>query len=131
MIFTAPIDEVWPYLDPTQSDRVQRLIKRAESIICQRFPTTLQRIADGDLDHNVVTGVIEDMVTRVLERDARGGMDKLSYPEVAMEWDNSGGAGAGSILYLTTDELLLLSPPKPSGAFTIRPTGHLPMGPQW
>lgn len=131
MILTTAIEEIWPHLDQDQIDRVNRLIPRAEAVILQRFPTVLKRISDGTLSQQVVAGVIEDMVTRVIERDARGGMDKLAYPEVSMEWDNSGGVGVGSLLYLTTDELILLSPPRQSGAFTITPTGGSVVYPRW
>lgn len=100
---------------------VERLVHRAEAIVCQRFPTIGERVDRGELDARVVAGVVEDMVVRVLEREARGGMDKLSYPEVAMEWADDGGLGSGSRLYLTTDEVVLLAP-RPTGAIsTLRP----------
>lgn len=131
MFFTAAIEDVWPHLAQDGHARAARMIDRAETLILQRFPTIPQRIDAGELSKSVVAGVVEDMVTRVLERDARGGMDKLAYPEVSMEWEASGGAGTGSILYLTTDELLLLAPTATAGAFSIRPTGHEPRYPRW
>lgn len=110
-------EAVWPDLFPEQADRVTRLVDRAEAIIAQRFGKTAKRIEAGGLAVEVVAGVVEDMVTRALDKTSRGGLDKLSYPEVSMEWAD-GGAGTGSLLYLTIDDLHLLTPP-PQAAFSI------------
>ena len=119
-ILTTPAADLWPRLDPEQAAEAQRLIERAEGIVLQRFPTIPQRIAEGKLTRLVVAGVIEDMVARALEKSERGGLDKLAYPEVTMEWETDGGLGKGSKLWLTVDELVLLTPPAATGAFTIR-----------
>ncbi|MFC3850077.1 hypothetical protein ACFORJ_07850 [Corynebacterium hansenii] len=108
---TDPLPEVWPDLNETELKQVGRWVIRAEAIIAQRFPTTAARVQEGKLDVGVVAGVIEEMVSRALAKTRRGGMDKLSYPEVSMEWSDNGGAGEGSLLYLTIDELMLLTPP--------------------
>lgn len=129
---TAP-DEIWPGIAEDERVYATRMVERAERILATRFPTLETRVNKGDLDAAVVAGVVEDMVTRVLDRRARGGLDKLSYPEVQMEWSDGGGLGSGSLLYLTTDELVLLSPPASEGAFTIRSrhtVGQLPEGVQ-
>lgn len=128
---TEDVDSLWPHLSADQAAKVTRWVDQAERLIATRFPDITTRVVSGALTVEVIGDVVEAMVTRALDDDRRGGMDKLSYPEVSMEWDNSGGVGTGSKLYLTTDELILLSPPKPTGAFTIRPTGHLPRGPMW
>ncbi|MDO4630872.1 MAG: hypothetical protein Q4A82_01065 [Corynebacterium sp.] len=118
--FTEPITQVWAGLTPEETRKVERWVERAEAIIQNRFPTTASRITNGTLSLTIVTGIIEDMVTRALEKTRRGGMDKLAYPEVTMEWESDGGLGQGNLLWLTTDEIVLLSPP-PGGIFTIRP----------
>ncbi|ALA68450.1 hypothetical protein [Corynebacterium lactis] len=116
--FLTSLRAVWPDADSAEQVRLERLVDRAEALIVQRFPTTLRRVEDGSLSVTVVAGVVEDMVNRAVASQDRGGVEKLAYPEVTMEW-GSGGAGSGSLLYLTTDELLALTPPEPSAAFTV------------
>ena len=116
---TSPITDIWPDLSEAHTAKVTRWIDQAERLIAQRFRTIDQRIEEGYLDPIVVADVVEAMVTRALDTYTRGGMDKLAYPEVSMEWDNSGGAGNGSTLFLTIDELMLLSPSESTAAFTI------------
>lgn len=120
------LEDIWPDVAGADLTYATRMVERAEKIIQTRFPTLEMRVKDGQLDPAVVAGVVEDMVTRVLDRRSRGGLDKLSYPEVQMEWSDSGGLGSGSLLYLTTDELVLLSPPVSEGAFSIRPRRSSP-----
>lgn len=110
--------EIWPDVDDAQLQRIVRLIDRAEALIMQRFPTLRKRVDDQALSLTVVAGVVEDMVTRALAHLDRGGVEKVSYPEVTLEWA-SGGAGNGSLLYLTVDELLALTPPEPAAVFSI------------
>ena len=43
-----------------------------------------------------------------------------------MEWAGDGGAGQGSLLYLTLDELMIVAPQQSQAAFTIRPRGTPP-----
>lgn len=114
------IAEIWPDLEDSRESYAERLVGRAEAIIMQRFPTLEKRTRDGAISISVVAGVVEDMVTRALDKTARGGMDKLAYPDAQMEWSADGGLGSGNLLWLTTDEIVLLSPPQPSGAFSIR-----------
>ncbi|BAM26398.1 MULTISPECIES: hypothetical protein [Corynebacterium] len=116
----SPIAEIWPDLDGSRESYAERLVGRAEAIIMQRFPTLEKRTRDGSISASVVAGVVEDMVTRALDKTGRGGMDKLAYPEVQMEWSSDGGLGSGNLLWLTTDEIVLLSPPQPRGVFSIR-----------
>lgn len=116
---TDPVAEVWPGLSEDETRRVTRWVGRAELIIDQRFPATAARVEAGTMDVGIVAGVVEDMVTRALDKHRRGGLDKLSYPEVSMEWSGS-SAGEASTLFLTVDELMLLTPPDPPERFTIR-----------
>lgn len=110
-------EQVWTDPDDQDTIREKRLVERAEAIIVNRFPKTERRIESGGLDVTVVAGVVEDMIGRYLGKQKRGGLDKLAYPEVSMEWTD-GGAGTGSLLYLTIDDLHLLTPP-PQAAFSI------------
>ncbi|MFI5504467.1 hypothetical protein ACFLIN_03770 [Corynebacterium kutscheri] len=117
-LFLQNPSEIWPTADATQLKLITRLIDRAEALVMQRFPTLEKRLLTGALSVTVVAGVVEDMVTRAVAHLDRGGVEKLSYPEISLEWA-SGGAGTGSLLYLTVDELLVLTPPDAPGAFTV------------
>lgn len=123
-----PPREIFPNLTEDELHRVTRWIDQAERLISTRFTTIQTRIDAGHLDQAVVGDVVEAMVTRALATHRRGGMDKLSYPEVSMEWSTDGGAGTGSTLFLTMDELLLLAPSESQSAWTIRrkPTPRTP-----
>lgn len=116
---TADPKTLWPHLDDTRLEEVKRLIERAEHIILQRFPSIPTRIQQHRLSVEVVAGVVEDMVTRAIAKEDRGGLTQLTYPEVTMQWETDGGLGQGSRLWLTTDEIVLLSPQLAQGAWSI------------
>lgn len=111
--------EVWSYVPGDVAARIPRWIEQSERLIITRIPTIPARVAQGTMDPQVVADVVEQMVSRAVERTARGGMDKLAYPEVTMEWDDSGGAGRGSLLFLTLDELMLLTATPQRTSFTL------------
>ena len=111
---------LWPHLDDARLEEAKRLIERAEHIILQRFPSIPTRIQQRRLSAEVVAGVVEDMVTRAIAKDDRGGLTQLAYPEVTMQWETDGALGQGSRLWLTTDEIVLLSPQLAQGAWSIR-----------
>lgn len=117
---TADPKILWPHLDDTRLEEAKRLIERAEHIILQRFPSIPTRIQQRRLSVEVVAGVVEDMVTRAIAKEDRGGLAQLAYPEVTMQWETDGGLGQGSRLWLTTDEIVLLSPQLAQGAWSIR-----------
>lgn len=116
---TEPVTEIWPDLDPIKQRKATRWIAAATRLVETRFDDLQLRVEAGKLNPAVVADVIEAMVTRALERDARGGLDKLAYPEVSMEWGESGAAGSGSVIFLTKDELLLLGAKPTGGPFMI------------
>lgn len=124
MWLTDQPETIWPGISSERLAEATRLIPRAEAIILQRFSDIQQRIDEGKISLTVVAGVVEDMVSRAVEKAERGGLDRLQYPEVAMEWESDGGLGKGSKLWLTTDEVVLLSPPVAQGAFSIRGKPH-------
>ena len=99
-----------PGLDPERVDEAMRRAAQAEGIIDTRFPQTRRRVETGKLSRGVVEAVVIDMVARYLDSEDRGGLSKLSYPEASMEWE-SGGMGQGNSLWLTLDEVKLLTPP--------------------
>ncbi|MHC9593844.1 hypothetical protein ACQXY7_09570 [Corynebacterium diphtheriae] len=67
-----PIVEIWPDLDGSRESYAERLVGRAEAIIMQRFPTLEKRTRDGAISISVVAGVVEDMVTRALDKTLAG-----------------------------------------------------------
>lgn len=111
---------LWPHLDDTRLEGAKHLIDRAERIVLQRFPSIPTRIQQHRLSAEVVAGVVEDMVTRAIAKEDRGGLTQLAYPEVTMQWETDGALGQGSRLWLTTDEVILLSPQLAQGAWSIR-----------
>lgn len=121
---TDDVLSIWPELTEERRGWAERQVEKAEAILRTRFKTLPARIESGDMAPEVVAGVIEDMVDRLIQRTGRGGLNKLAYPEVSMEWDDAGGLGSGSSLYLTTDEFALLAPTAATGAFTIRSTAR-------
>lgn len=124
-LIEAP-EDIWPDAAPEVKQRAKRWIDQAERLICARAPNIEQRIEQGLVDRLVVADIVEAMVTRAIEKTSRGGLDKLAYPEVSMEWAGDGGAGQGSLLYLTLDELMIVAPQQSQAAFTIRPRGTPP-----
>lgn len=120
---TEPPEQIWPDATPAILQRAGRWIDQAERLIIARAPNIEQRIASGQLDPLVVADIVEAVVTRAVDKTTRGGLDKLAYPEISMEWEQAGGAGQGSLLYLTLDELMVIVPQQAQAAFTIRPRG--------
>lgn len=112
--------QIWPTADQPTIDRIKRWIGQAERLIQNRFPTINERIDNGTLDPLAIADIVEAMVDRALARRERAGLSKLAYPEVQMEWDDSGGAGQGSWIFLTLDELMVLTPPQATGASSVR-----------
>lgn len=123
-------EDIWPDAAPEMKKRAMRWIDQAERLIRARAPTLERRIEQGQIDRLVVADIVEAMVTRAIDKTTRGGLDKLAYPEVSMEWTGDGGAGQGSLLYLTLDELMIVAPQQSQAAFTIRPRGMTPQMPE-
>ncbi|MEJ6013284.1 hypothetical protein WG936_05465 [Corynebacterium sp. H127] len=117
---TSPPNEIWENADSVLIGKITRWIDQAERLIASRFPDTKSRTDESKLDPLLVGDIVEAMVDRAVSRFQRSGMSKLAYPEVQMEWDDSGGAGEGSWIYLTLDEVMALSPSQATGAFSIR-----------
>lgn len=94
-----------------------RLITKAGQRVRSAFPTVEGRVASGALDVDVVKGVVEDMVIRVLRNpDARTSEGVDDYRSSI---DRSLASGR---LYLSDEERALLTPvgPRRGGIRSIR-----------
>lgn len=120
--FTEDPDDVWEGLDDRMRRRVHRWVARAETIIRARFPDLRARVAAGSIDAAAVAGVVEEMVDRAIQHEERDGISQEALPEWSVTYETGSGLGAGSILFLTTDEYALLAPPRrrPAGISSMR-----------
>ncbi|WP_143340721.1 hypothetical protein [Corynebacterium glutamicum] len=105
---------VWDLQDDRDQERVARWILQAETILEAKFPTMASRIEAGSLSVKTVQWVIEEMVTRAIDNDERGGAVTEQMPEWSIGYETGQGMGKGSKLFLTTDEFSLLAPPRES-----------------
>lgn len=110
--FTEDPADVWENLDSGLLRKVERWVNRAEHIIRQRFPDIDQRVDSGELAPEVIAGVVEEMVTRAIDNEDRGGIESEELPEWSVKYATGVGLGRGSTLFLTTDEFALLAPPR-------------------
>ncbi|TVS29801.1 hypothetical protein [Corynebacterium sanguinis] len=108
--FLDPPTEVWGEMDDEERRKVDRLTRRAETFITAKFPDIQKRVDAGTLAPEVIADVVEEMVTRAIDYDDRGGVAKESLPEWSLEYESGSGLGKGSRLFLTTDEYALLAP---------------------
>ena len=84
---------------------IDRLISKALARIYAAFPTIDKRIANQALDADVVQGVVEDMVIRVLRNP--NAYRQVSIDDYMRQIDTAISSGH---LYLTADERTLLAP---------------------
>ena len=105
---------IWDLRDDRDQERAARWILQAETILEAKFPTLTSRIEAGSLSVKTVQWVIEEMVTRAIDNDERGGAVTEQMPEWSIGYEPGQGMGKGSKLFLTTDEFSLLAPPRES-----------------
>lgn len=105
---------IWDLRDNRDQERAARWILQAETILEAKFPTLTSRIEAGSLSVKTVQWVIEEMVTRAIDNDERGGAVTEQMPEWSIGYETGQGMGKGSKLFLTTDEFSLLAPPRES-----------------
>lgn len=105
---------IWDLRDDRDQERAARWILQAETILEAKFPTLTSRIEAGSLSVKTVQWVIEEMVTRAIDNDERGGAVTEQMPEWSIGYETGQGMGKGSKLFLTTDEFSLLAPPRES-----------------
>lgn len=86
---------------------ISRVISKAQARLKDRFPNLDERIAAGHPSADTVTGVIEDMVLRVLRNP--NGYRSVAIDDYNRTIDSALSAGR---LYLSEDEAALLAPPR-------------------
>lgn len=87
------------------NEQIQRLIDKAETRLNAEIPTLAARWEANTVDHDVVKGVIEDMVLRVVKNPRA--LRSLGIDDFTATIDNSTSSG---LLYVSPDELALLAP---------------------
>lgn len=112
MWFTDDPADVWEDQDAAMLRKIARWIDQAETIISTKFPTIQARIDTETISVKAVAGVVEEMVSRAVDRELRGGVESEQMPEWSVGYETGQGMGKGSRLYLTTDEFALLAPPR-------------------
>lgn len=86
-------------------EQIQRLIDKAETRLNAKVPTLPARWEAGTVESEVVRGVIEDMVLRVVKNPRA--LRSLGIDDFQATVDNSTSTG---LLYVSAEELALLSP---------------------
>lgn len=81
------------------------LIDKAEQRIAVKVPSLAARVAAGEVDQATVKGVVEDMVLRVAKNPMS--LRTLGLDDFQATIDSAVSTG---LIYLTADELSLLSP---------------------
>lgn len=116
---TSDIDAVWPGREVDEYAAIAADVEDAETLLDARFPRLAGRVEAGSLSIEAVSLVVRQMVSRALASDEREGATRITLPEFGVDFDTGGGAGRGSRLFITTDELLMLNPRR--GAFSNSP----------
>jgi len=101
---------------PTDTNLIQIIIDDAEAVVLNEFPKIQERIDNEELSLNVVVLVVSRMVSRLLRN-----------PENLTYWQQQTGPfgqarnfGSGNAdIWLTDNELTLLSPAKRGKAFEV------------
>lgn len=86
-------------------EQIQRLIDKAETRLNAAIPTLPARWEAGTVDHDVVQGVIEDMVLRVVKNPRA--LRSVGIDDFSATIDNSASTG---LLYVSDSELSALAP---------------------
>lgn len=120
------LEDRWHPVTGQEQTNASALIGMASRILRVRVKDIDDRIAFGDLDADLVADVVTSAALRVLQNPE--GIRRWSVDDYTEERD-TGSAGS---LGFTDDELALLAPPdRPSGAFTIAPSGGHPGWRAW
>lgn len=99
------VESLWRALTGDEIDQVEAMLRYASAILRARVPSVDARIDDGTLDPQVVTDVVASMVIRALRNPT--GITQESIGPVSYSISTKVGSG---YLFLTDDELYLLSP---------------------
>lgn len=87
---------------------IEKAIRKAEVRILERFPNLPERVEGGKPALDVVQGVIEDMVLRVMRNP--NGYRQVTLDDYSRTIDSAVSTG---LLILTDAEAALLAPPRP------------------
>lgn len=126
MTWTTPQDirERWIGDDaPTNDQLLRALIADAESIILTTYPAIQGRVDAGKLSQNVITMVTARMVTRVLRNP-----ENASYVSQTTGPFTSAVNRAEVDLWMTPDEVQMLSPIYPGKAYSVNLAPHASTG---
>lgn len=98
----SDVEAAWRPLGDTETAKAGVLLVRASAIVRSKIATVDARLADGTLDDDLVSGIVGDMVARVLRNPEA--VRQKSVGSVSVAYDTVPGQG----LYLTDEELSLL-----------------------
>lgn len=115
-VIVSDIESRWRPLSVPEQVVANALLGDAWAELLVRVPLLEQRIADGALSESLVVRVVSAMVLRVLKNAE--GMQRESQDDYSYERVKDAAAG---FLFVSPDELSLLSPRHTGGAFTITP----------
>jgi hypothetical protein len=105
--------------------QVQFLIKYASAYVRRVVPSVDADLLSGDLDPDLLVGIVCQMIARALDAaDAGSNVKRTVYPEVETEYFEGGlASAAASLLFLTDAEIELLSSALDSStsSFSIQP----------
>lgn len=94
--------------------QLDALVLKAEQRVAVKIPSLAARVDGGEVEIATVQGVIEDMVLRVVKNPRS--LRTLGLDDFQATIDSSVSTG---MLYLSADEIALLSPPVRSRVGTI------------
>lgn len=121
------VEDRWHVVSGQEQTNALALIGMASRILRRLVPSVDDRVASGDLDPDLVADVVNNAVLRVLQNPE--GIRRVSVDDYTEERDSAVSSGG---LVFTDAELDLLAPAdKPSGAFTIAPSGTAPFRGPW
>lgn len=90
--------------------QLDRLVAKAEVRLAGLIPTLAARYAAGTIEADLVRGIVEDMVIRVVSNPKA--LRSIGLDDFNATIDSAVSSGR---LYVTADEVALLSPRRPAG----------------
>lgn len=112
----SDVAAVWRALTTDEEGQVTRRLEQASRIIRQRIGDIDARVGDGSLDAALVRDVVVDMVLRYLKNPE--GYRQEAIEDYSRTRDTALSEGK---IYLTDDELELLSATANSTTFSVKP----------
>ncbi len=115
---SSDLAEFWRPLTPAEKDRVDTLLAYATAMIRRRVPNIDARIESGDISEIEVRLVTVAMVKRVMVAGDTEGVTQSSDNVGQVSQSRTYGNPMGN-LYLSRDDLLILSNSRSGVAFTV------------